>query len=184
MVEDRPIQDSLHINVKHIYGVSKLSYAVDVHLDDSSSYYRCSCWTSLLTLYLKFWSPSGEAISIVLWLRLSRPSKMAPTSMSNTYYMVFHNLHMLWMHVSIRSLHYFCSLVGQAFGYHLKFRWPPDRQPTAKCSDWGRTHSRWLTPQCHTHVRRLTTFKCCRCAYGWVLNKLPLLLLAKLVDVT
>ena len=35
VLEDRPIQDGSHINVKHIYGVSQSSYAVDVHVDES-----------------------------------------------------------------------------------------------------------------------------------------------------
>ena len=43
------------------------------------------------------------------------PSKMAPTSMSNTN-KVFHNLHMLWMCIWVTPYHMPAPCVGQALG--------------------------------------------------------------------
>jgi hypothetical protein len=45
---------------------------------------------------------------------------MAPTSLSSSY-MVFQNLHMLWMCIWMSPYHVTASLVGQAFGSYLDY---------------------------------------------------------------
>jgi hypothetical protein len=113
----RPIHNSSHINVKHIYGVLQSSCAVDVHVDESlpcyCHSYQPSVWMVTRILGVLRWA--NQSGCVVLSLRID-PFKMAPASMSSTY-KVNYNLYMLWMCIWTSPYHATSILVSQqAFG--------------------------------------------------------------------
>ena len=122
----------------------------------------------------------GANNSVVRMLRLY-PSKMAPTSLSNTK-KLFHNIHMQWMCIWMSPYQVTASLVKQAFGSCLQSR--------IIGTSWGANNSillllrlkilpRWIPLHCHTHIQCFTTFICCGWAHGWVIIMLLLVLSAK-----
>jgi hypothetical protein len=67
---------------------------------------------------------TNKSVVRILSVVTHNPSKMAPTSLSDTY-KVFHNLHMQWMCIWMSPYHVTARLVSQAFGRYLLIWVPP-----------------------------------------------------------
>ena len=99
----RLIQDGSHINGKHIYGVSQPSYALDMHMDESSPHYCCPhplvnsfSYLIILELYKK------QSHIIEPKLRLFTHQRWLPHQWQTHIMCITARLNMLWMCIWMR----------------------------------------------------------------------------------
>ena len=101
---------------------------MDVHVIESLSCYHSSRQPSFWKLPTNLVASWGTNQSIVMWMRMRaiNPSKMASTIFWNAY-IVFCDLHMLWMCMCMTLHDINPPLIGQAFGSYCQLWLPSDR---------------------------------------------------------
>ena len=123
----RAIQNGIHINVKHIESVWQPSYAMDMSMGTSLSWYRLSCYGDGESWILLGNQPQCKVMTNAL-----DSFVMAPTSMLIILY-VLDNHHMLWMCLWMHLWKFPCyhaitSLHGSYFSFVVypgSWSWTP-----------------------------------------------------------
>ena len=120
----RPIQVGSHINIRHVcelYDVSQPSYAVDVPMYMSPYHITAALVDQAFVSCLEIRVPSKGANHSKCDSWGCRPIQVGV----HIACMMFHNLHMLRMYISMSPYHITAALVGQSFGIYPDFCLPP-----------------------------------------------------------